>query len=96
MLALPLALALSACEVEGTDEELDGGTLYLDHCERCHGYDGRGTDFGADLGQRARDLTVDEVADTILLGEGSMDPLDLDESEAEAVAAFVLDVLVQP
>ncbi len=77
-------------------EELDGGTLYLDHCETCHGYDGRGTDSGPELQWRASGMTGDEIADVIVLGEGAMRALDLDDEEASAVAGFVLDVLVVP
>ncbi len=93
---LILALALAACGPESTpDEELDGGDIYLASCESCHGYDGRGTDTGADLYWAAEGMTVEEVSDVVVLGEGTMRAVDLDDSEAEAVAAFLLDVLVR-
>lgn len=92
---LALAAMLAACGAEGAPAaELDGGALYLDHCEPCHGYDARGSDHGADLYWRAADMSVEEVADVITLGEGSMDPVDVDDQEAEATAAFLLDVLI--
>ncbi len=74
--------------------DLDGGALYLDHCAVCHGYDARGTDRGPDLHWRVRGMSVEEIADVIILGQGAMKPLDLDDDEADTVAFFLLDVLV--
>lgn len=97
LLLTGLLLVTAACGPapgETADEDIDGGPLYLEHCERCHGYDGRGTDAGADLRWRAGSMTADEIADVIVLGEGLMKPLDLSDEEASAVADFVLENLV--
>ena len=104
MRAILLALLLGAtgCAFVPTNysgtvgEESDGGALYLEHCEACHGYDGRGTSRGADLYWRLGEMDVDDVIDAVLVGEGLMEPVALTEEDAEAVAYFVLDNLATP
>lgn len=73
--------------------EVEGGQVYLDHCQYCHGYDGGGTTAGPALVPYARALSQDDVIDTVLLGSGDMDPTPVDGADAETVAAFVLDTL---
>jgi mono/diheme cytochrome c family protein len=97
--SLAVALLLVGCMTEPTTdpyafEDSDGAALYLETCESCHGYDGRGSDSGPDLYWRTQDMTVDEVADVVLFGEGLMDSIDLDEDEATAVASFLLGELL--
>ena len=97
-LLAPLLIALFATgcvlsEPDAVEGEVDGPTLYLDRCESCHGYDGRGTDAGPDLRWRVQGMTVDEVADVVLFGEGLMSPVDLDEAEATEVAGFTVNEL---
>ena len=79
----------------GGGDPADGPTLYLESCASCHGVDARGTDAGPDLRWRTETMTLEEVADTIVLGHGQMLPLDLDDDEAEAVAEYILESLLR-
>ncbi len=88
-----------------------GKTLYTDQCESCHGAEGKGDGPAArfldpparDLSggdfQRAADATVEAVAAVIKAGvdETGMTPFEgtLSDEEINAVAAYVVHVLVQ-
>lgn len=98
LLTLAVLLLCAACGGpldSDSDNEADGPTLYLETCADCHGVDARGTEQGPDLRWRTAEMTIDDVADTIALGQGQMRPLDLDDDEADAVARFLLESLLQ-
>lgn len=89
-------LACVAVEPEPQDEpavspSLTGQELFEFACARCHGADARGGNGGPDLLERA----VDEAAivDAVLDGIGFMEPVPLDEAQAERVAGYVLELL---
>jgi len=90
-------LLLTACgDPLGVDGgEVDGPSLYLGHCADCHGVDARGTDSGPDLKWRTDGMTAADVADTIVLGFGQMNALDLDDDEADAISGFLVESLLQ-
>jgi hypothetical protein len=87
-------LSLGGCDAPGTSGEPDPSQLFFATCSGCHGGDATGTDRGPDLTWQAADMSVDEVVDVILDGEGSMDPVDLTSEEAHVVADHLIDVLL--
>ena len=79
---MPLALAFAACEDNaGPAREVDVPLLFLTHCARCHGPDGRGIpalaatlgavrDLGDPLWQDSR--TEEQIEAAITMGRGKM------------------------
>ena len=71
-------------------DSLDGATLYAEHCQSCHGPEGRGgVDEIPDLAHAMTDHTDNEVLNWILNGKGTMPPTDITEAEAEAIIAWL-------
>ncbi len=87
-------LSLAGCGRPGAAGEPDPSQLFYATCSGCHGADATGTDRGPDLSWQAADLSLEEVVDVILDGEGSMDPVDLTSEEAHLVADHLIEVLL--
>jgi mono/diheme cytochrome c family protein len=68
-----------------------GGSIYSLQCITCHGYDGTGIASGAaDLTERLPILSDEDVATTILNGQGNMDAYDfLSNQDIADVMAYI-------
>jgi mono/diheme cytochrome c family protein len=97
MRLLLLALALTGCDLVPPDragaDAASGRELFVAECSRCHGADGQGTDYAPDLWFRASGLDAEGIVDTVLDGEGRMDPVPVSIEEAERVAGYVVNGL---
>jgi cytochrome c551 len=93
LLFLLPVITLIACAGDDTDG-VDGSAVYSANCAACHGADGTGTAAGADLTERAADLTAAEVEAVVRDGVGSMagfTEAQIDADELTAVAEHVVD-----
>ena len=61
-----------------------GSDLYASHCSGCHGSAGEGADEGPELTHTAH-KEDDQIIQVILEGKGSMQPVDVTESEAQRI-----------
>ncbi|MFD1361673.1 cytochrome c551 [Lentibacillus salinarum] len=99
------ALVLGACGGggnDGGDDEStggdDGGTvdtaaaeeIFESNCASCHGQDLSGN-VGPGLTSVGSDYSADEIVDIIQNGKGQMQPQNLDEADAQAVAEWLAD-----
>jgi len=92
------ALCLSAaCDAPSSGAGgAEGLSLFLDNCSQCHGAYAQGTDLAPAITEVAMDLSEDDLVDIILNGEGQMEPVDLDVEEAELIALYLADELLEP
>lgn len=100
LLALPLAVACGdkdddsgAAGTTGTTGTTgatgDGEALYTTYCAGCHGVDGEGVS-GPALSDVVPGLSAADIEAVILNGDGSMPAISVTESEASAIASYVL------
>lgn len=69
-------------------EGLDGKVIYEANCKLCHGADGKlGASGASDLSKTTLDVAA--IKQTILQGKQSMNPVEMPEDQAAAVAAYV-------
>ena len=69
-------------------EGLDGKIVYEANCKLCHGVDGKlGASGAADISKTIMDAAT--IKQTILQGKGSMNPVEMPDEQAAAVAAYV-------
>ncbi|MCO4773161.1 MAG: cytochrome c [Deltaproteobacteria bacterium] len=92
--ALLGALVLPGCAEPGGGEEPNGPRLYFDHCASCHSPDGSGSERGPDLGMETAEMETADIIDVVLEGEGLMNPVDLRADEANAIAEYLLETLL--
>jgi mono/diheme cytochrome c family protein len=76
------------------DSALSGEELYVLHCSACHGLVGEGTDVGPEL-MHTSQKEDEKILGVILEGKGSMQPVEVTESEAQLIVDH-LRVLFPP
>ncbi|MET3682965.1 cytochrome c551 [Alkalibacillus flavidus] len=74
---------------DSANETAQGEELYQQNCVSCHGED-LGGGAGPDLTTAGDNYDQSEVVSIILEGQGGMPAQDVSDSEAEAIAEFVL------
>jgi len=72
----------------------DGEALYAEHCASCHGDDGLGVEgLGPSLLREVERHTDDQLANTILTGDGTMPAIPVTEEEAYTIVAYLHELL---
>jgi mono/diheme cytochrome c family protein len=75
----------------GTGDPPIGAEVYSDNCAGCHGIDGEGVGTNPSLVERVPQLTDEDLASIIDIGNDLMPSVGLTQDESDAVFLYVRD-----
>jgi mono/diheme cytochrome c family protein len=77
----------------GGEHIASGAELYRTYCSACHAENGTGTDQGPPLQNEVDEKSEADLVEIILQGDDEMEPVDVTQAEAEAIADFLKNEL---